>query len=81
MPAEPVAAVAEVSGAEPPRAPCRDELELTGVVYTPQMRMAHINGRILSEGAEIAGYKVVRISRESVRVSKKGKFFILKPKH
>ena len=65
-----------------PRArPRRDELELTGVVYTPQTRMAHINGKILSEGAEIAGYKVIRISRDSVRVSKDGKFFILKPQH
>jgi hypothetical protein len=81
MPAEPVAAVAEVSVAEPPRAARRDDLELTGVVYTPQLRMAHINGKILSEGDEIAGYKVIRISRDSVRMSKGGKFFILKPQH
>jgi general secretion pathway protein B len=59
----------------------RDELELTGVVYTSRLRMAHINGKVISEGAEIAGYKVIRISRDSVRLSKDGKFFILKPKH
>ncbi|MBT3296363.1 MAG: hypothetical protein HN919_00665 [Verrucomicrobia bacterium] len=75
------AAPAEALAPIPPAGPRRDELELTGVVYTHQTRMAHINGRILSEGGEIAGYKVIRISRESVRVSKGGKFFILKPKH
>lgn len=82
-PAPPSSAVLPVT----PEAPApsvaerRDELELTGVVYTSRLRMAHINGKVISEGAEIAGYRVVRISRESVRLSKDGKFFILKPQH
>jgi general secretion pathway protein B len=55
----------------------RDEMELTGVVFTPRMRMAHINGKILAEGAEVAGYRVEAIARESVRLSKDGKLYTL----
>ncbi len=58
----------------------RDELVLTGVVYTPRVRMAHINGKILPEGAEIEGYRIVTVSRESVRLSKDDKFYILRLK-
>ena len=57
-----------------------DELVLTGVIYTPRVRMAHINGKILPEGAEIEGYRIVTISRESVRLSKDDKFYILRLK-
>jgi len=64
-----------------PKAPVRgDELVLTGVIYTPRVRMAHINGKILPEGAEIKGYRIVTISRESVRLSKDDKFYILRLK-
>lgn len=65
----------------PTRAQRRDELELTGVVYTPRTRVAHINGRILPEGAEIRGYRIVTISRESVRLRKGDKFYILRLSH
>lgn len=58
----------------------RDELVLTGVIYTPRVRMAHINGKILPEGARIEGYRIVTISRESVRLSKDEKFYILRLK-
>ncbi len=86
-PAPAPAAVASTEAAAPP-APKpepaasrkRDELVLTGVVYTPRVRMAHINGKILPEGAEIRGYRIVTISRESVRLSKNDKFYILRLK-
>ncbi|MDP6490484.1 MAG: hypothetical protein QGH42_05325 [Kiritimatiellia bacterium] len=64
-----------------PAAPSkRDDLVLTGVVYTPRVRMAHINGKILPEGAKIRGYRIVSISRESVRLSKDEQFYILRLK-
>jgi len=68
---------------EPVPEPARkkgDDLVLTGVVYTPRVRMAHINGKILPEGAEIEGYRIVTVSRESVRLSKDDKFYILRLK-
>ncbi len=76
----------EVAGVRPPAEPAaeraqqRDELVLTGVVYAPNVRMAHINGKILPEGAEINGYKIVTVARESVRLSKGDKFYILRLK-
>jgi hypothetical protein len=73
---------AEKPAPKPTPKPSRkgDELVLTGVVYAPRVRMAHINGKILPEGAEIQGYRIVTVSRESVRLSKDDKFYILRLK-
>ena len=55
-------------------------LELTGVVFGSGSRLAHINGKILGEGAQIKGYRLVKIARESVLLEKDGTRYILRLK-
>ena len=50
-----------------------DELRLEGVAYesaSPKESIAVINGNFLKTGDEIAGYRVIQVSENSVRLSK-----------
>ena len=81
---DPAVAAAGVVASAPPTGPrVRPQtsgLELSGVVFAPGSRLAHINGKILGEGAEIKGYRLVEIARESVLLEKDGKRYILRLK-
>jgi len=53
---------------------------LSGILYDQEKPLAIINERIVSEGASINGAKLVEVKLNSVKLSLKGKEFILKLK-
>jgi hypothetical protein len=49
---------------------------VTGIVCNSQNRTAIVRGRVVHEGEVVAGYKVVKISKDKVEFEKNGKTVI-----
>jgi hypothetical protein len=48
----------------------RNTIELNGIVYGPEDKWAIINNKILREGDDVMGGKIVYIARDSVKIEK-----------
>jgi hypothetical protein len=46
----------------------RDTIELNGIVYGPEDKWVIINNKILREGDDVMGGKIVSIARDSVKI-------------
>ena len=65
----PADAVAPGGTAATPRPP----LQVTSILASEQRRLARVNGAWVSEGEQVAGARVLRISDDSVRFRRDGK--------
>jgi hypothetical protein len=53
-----------------------DKVTVSGIVYNAENPSAIICGKIVREGDEVNGYKVVKIHKEKVELEKNGKYLI-----
>lgn len=64
---------------EPPHAaPDKVKLHLLGILYREVDAQALINGRVVREGDTLAGYRIVNIERDHVKISDGKKTVILR---
>lgn len=54
------------------------EIRLDGIIWVPEKPRAIINGRRVTEGAEVDGAKVVEILRKEVRIIFNGQNMVLR---
>lgn len=57
-----------------------EEINLSGIMYTPQRPLAVINGNIWSEGDEVGNYRILQIGKNFIKVSRDGEEFEIRLK-